>query len=229
MEKPKYINEYRKFGNVFKGGRFNEKGFIDRLVLQVFISLIIVAITLFINNINTAFTQTLTQGIKSTISWNIDFAKTIDTFMNIKDIVPNTKKNLGIGATDTNTSEFIMPVEGTITSEFGERIHPVFKTVSMHNGIDIDAALGTPIKAAQAGKVIKVGEDEINGKYLKIENGIYQTAYAHCQKITVKEGQSVEQGEILGETGETGLVSGPHLHFEILENGIPVNPTEKFK
>ena len=198
--------------------------------MQSFISLVTIATVLLINNININLTNTISEGIKTTINWNIDLSKALGTFSNIGNIIPEAKENLeiakvGIESFEDNPS-FIMPVEGEITSEFGERVHPVFKTVKMHNGIDINGEIGTPIKSSTTGKVLKVGEDAINGKYVRIESGKYEVVYAHCYKISVKEGQSVKQGDILGEVGDTGLASGPHLHFEVQENGKAVSPME---
>ena len=130
---------------------------------------------------------------------------------------------------DTNSSAFIMPLEGEVTSLFGERIHPVFNTIKEHNGIDIDGNYGDKIKASMEGRVSKVGEDSTLGKYIKIENGIYGTLYAHCSKVIVREGQNVKQNDIIAEVGDTGLASGPHLHFEIWADGKPINPLEKIK
>ncbi|KUO72160.1 MAG: hypothetical protein APF77_09630 [Clostridia bacterium BRH_c25] len=230
IPRPKYIKEYRKFGAVFKPNKFGEKSYLDRFLMQSFISLVTVAAVLLINNINISFTNTISEGIKTTINWNMDFSKALGTFSNIGNIIPEAKENLGVAEVGMESFEdnpsFIMPVEGEITSEYGERVHPVFQTVKMHNGIDIDAKIGTPIKSATAGKVLKVAEDEINGKYLRVKSGKYEVIYAHCYKIDVKEGQSVKQGDILGEVGDTGLVSGPHLHFEVQEDGKSVSPME---
>ena len=228
--RPRYVKEYRKFGAAFKTRRYGERNFGDRLLMQSFISLVAVAAVLLVNNINIGIANTISDGIRTTINWNMDFSKVLGTFRTIGNIVPEAKENLGVAQVGIESFEdspsFIFPVEGEITSEYGERIHPVFKTVRMHTGIDIDAAIGTPIKSSAAGTVTTVGEDETNGKYVSIRSGKYDVIYAHCYKITVKEGQKVQQGEIIGETGDTGITSGPHLHFEIQEAGKPVSPME---
>ena len=230
IPRPRYVKEYRKFGAAFKTRRYGERNFGDRLLMQSFISLVAVAAVLLVNNINIGIANTISDGIRTTINWNMDFSKVLGTFRNIGNIVPEAKENLGVAQVGIESFEdsprFIFPVEGEITSEYGERIHPVFKTVRMHTGIDIDAAIGTPIKSSAAGTVTTVGEDETNGKYVSIRSGKYDVIYAHCYKITVKEGQKVQQGEIIGETGDTGITSGPHLHFEIQEAGKPVSPME---
>ncbi|MHB1391946.1 MAG: M23 family metallopeptidase [Clostridia bacterium] len=231
IPKPKYIKEYRKVGSMFKSRKYGEKSYLDRLLMQSFISLVTIGAVLLINNININLTNTITEGIKTTINWNMNFSKALGTFSNIKNIIPEAKKDLGVTGEVQESFEdnpsFIMPVEGEITSEYGERVHPVFKTVKMHTGIDIDSKIGTPIKSSTAGQVLMVGEDAINGKYVRVKIGSYEVVYAHCYKISVKEGQSVKQGDILGEVGDTGVVSGPHLHFEVQENGTAVNPMDK--
>jgi murein DD-endopeptidase MepM/ murein hydrolase activator NlpD len=230
IPRPKYIKEYRKFGTIFRSKKYGEKSYLDRFLMQCFISLVTVAAVLLINNINMSLTNTISEGIKTTINWNMDFSKALGTFSNIGNIIPEAKESLGTAKVGMESFEdnpsFIMPVEGEITSEYGERVHPVFKTVKMHNGIDIDGKIGTPIKSSTAGTVLKVGEDSINGKYIRVKSGKYEVVYAHCYKISAKEGQSIKQGDILGEVGDTGLTSGPHLHFEVQENGKSVSPME---
>lgn len=230
IPRPKYIKEYRKFGTGFRTKKYMEKSYLDRFLLQSFISLVTIAAILLINNININFTNTISEGIKTTINWNMDFSNVLGTFSDIKNIMPEAKENMGVAEVGIESFEdnpsFIMPVEGEITSEYGERVHPVFKTIKMHNGIDIGAQIGTPIKSSTAGNVLKVGEDEINGKYVRVKSGKYEVIYAHCYKISVKEGQSVKQGDILGEVGDTGLASGPHLHFEVQVAGKSVSPME---
>lgn len=230
IPRPRYVKEYRKLGNAFRTKRYEQKSYLDRFHLQSFISLVTIAVILLINNINMSFTNTISEGIKTTINWNLDISSALGTFSDIRNIIPETKENLsvaevGIESFEDNPS-FIMPVEGEITSEYGERVHPVFKTVKMHNGIDIDAEIGTPIKSSTAGTVLKVGEDDINGRYVRVRSGKYDVVYAHCYKVSVKEGQSVRQGDILGEVGDTGLASGPHLHFEVQEAGKSISPME---
>ncbi len=222
----KYVNEYKKFGDVFKFKRFGDKTYFDKLLLQTFVTLIIVALLLLINNINTVITNNISQSVREVMNWNINLNNAVDTFKNFKTVIPDTKKALGITEDNTNIT-FIMPVDGEITSPFGERIHPVFNTAKFHTGIDIDGEIGTAIKSSTSGRVKEVGEDESNGKFVRVESGNYVIIYAHCYKTLVKEGQKVKQGDIIAEVGDTGIVSGSHLHFEIQENNESINPLEK--
>lgn len=222
----RYVNEYKKVGDLFRFKRFGDRTYFDKLLLQTFVTLIIVALLLLVNNVNTVLTNNIAKSVKEVVSWNISLNTALDTFKNINSIIPNTKKSLGLEDKNTEVS-FIMPVDGVITSPFGERVHPIFNTTKLHTGIDIDAEIGTPIKSATNGTVKEVGEDEYNGKFVRITSGKYEIVYAHCHKTLVKEGQKISQGDILAEVGDTGIVSGPHLHFEIQENSQPVNPLDR--
>ncbi len=120
---------------------------------------------------------------------------------------------------------FIRPVNGPIVSGFGMRYHPILKVNRMHNGVDIAAPHGTPIKAAADGEVIFAGYRRGYGNTLIIDHGGgVATLYAHCSALAVGEGTMVRQGQVIGYVGATGLATGPHLHFEVRRNGEPVNP-----
>ncbi len=122
--------------------------------------------------------------------------------------------------------DFMLPLFNTrITSQFGERIHPIFQTLKFHEGIDLKQRYGAAVRAACDGKVIFAGWAEGYGKLiiLKHHKG-YTSYYGHLSKIRVKPGQKVYKGQIIGNVGTTGWTTGPHLHFEIRKNGVPVNP-----
>lgn len=120
----------------------------------------------------------------------------------------------------------IWPVlDGEVSSPFGMREHPVFKDQRFHEGVDIDAPEGTKVRAPLDGLVVEVFDTETMGKGLKIYHGsTIQTVYAHCSKVKVEKDQIVRQGDIIGEVGNTGLSTGPHLHFEVLVNDQQVDP-----
>lgn len=106
-----------------------------------------------------------------------------------------------------------------------KRLHPVLKQVRPHNGIDYAAPTGTPVYAAGDGKVIRAGYDKYNGHHVFIQHGSsYVTRYLHFTRRTVKTGERVRQGQVIGHVGATGLASGPHLHYEFLVNGSHRNP-----
>ncbi|MDF1615960.1 murein hydrolase activator EnvC family protein [Petrocella sp. FN5] len=119
------------------------------------------------------------------------------------------------------------PVPGwyRISSPFGPRVHPIFKTTRMHNGIDIAAPGGIPITAAEKGVVILSKYSSSYGNYIIIDHGSgYATIYAHCSKLLVTTGQAVTRGEKIAEIGSTGWSTGNHLHFGIQIHGEWVDP-----
>lgn len=113
------------------------------------------------------------------------------------------------------TTTFIKPVEGTISSKFGQR-EPTTSTVPKnHTGVDIAANMGTKIISATDGEVVLASEEGDYGKHLKIQIGEVSIIYAHCNNLYVKQGDKITQGQEIAEVGSTGNSTGPHLHFEV--------------
>ena len=112
-----------------------------------------------------------------------------------------------------------------ISSGFSRRrFHPVQKRFKAHLGTDYAAPYGTPILAVGDGTVEKAGYTAGNGRYVKIRhNGTYSTQYLHMRKVLVKQGQRVQQGDVIGEVGSTGLATGPHVCFRFWKNGEQVD------
>lgn len=120
---------------------------------------------------------------------------------------------------------FLMPVLGRISSGFGWRRHPITRRRDFHTGLDIAAPYGTPVRAAESGKIIFAGRYRGYGKMVIIRHsGGYSTRYGHLSRIKAKYGQRVRQGQVIGYVGKSGLATGPHLHFEIRRYGRPINP-----
>lgn len=117
----------------------------------------------------------------------------------------------------------ILPLVGTVTSRYGTREGNEIVS-SNHGGIDIGANEGTVFVAAMSGTVTKASGEGSYGNHLFIQEGDVITVYAHCKTLYVKEGDSISQGQKLGEVGQTGNATGPHLHFEIRKEGRTVNP-----
>ena len=122
------------------------------------------------------------------------------------------------------TTTFIKPVEGTISSQFGQR-EPTTSTVPKnHTGVDIAANMGTKIVASTGGEVVLASEEGDYGKHLKIQIGEVSIIYAHCNNLYVKQGDTISQGQEIAEVGSTGNSTGPHLHFEIRISERTVDP-----
>ena len=124
------------------------------------------------------------------------------------------------------------PINGArLSSSYGKRKHPILGYTKMHTGTDFAAPTGTPIMASGDGKVTKAGWCGGGGNCVKIKhNSTYQTVYAHMSKFGrgIKKGVRVKQGQIIGYVGSTGMSTGPHLHYEVIENGKKVN-SQKLK
>lgn len=122
--------------------------------------------------------------------------------------------------------DFIWPIGSTmITSEYGWRVHPIFGTSRYHSGIDIGADYGESVWASAGGIVVHSGWLGGYGKAVIIDHGGgISTLYAHNSELTVSEGESVYQGQVIAYAGSTGYSTGPHLHFEVREYGEPVSP-----
>jgi murein DD-endopeptidase MepM/ murein hydrolase activator NlpD len=117
------------------------------------------------------------------------------------------------------------PVIGRVTSPYGWRVHPLFHTPEFHTGIDIAAALGTPVRAPADGTVLFAGRMPANGMLVVIDHGNgMSTTYSHLLSSAVRAGEHVRRGQIIATVGSSGWSTGPHLFFEVRENGQPIDP-----
>ncbi len=123
----------------------------------------------------------------------------------------------------------IKPCNGILTDGFGMRLHPILHIKRMHEGIDFTAEIGTPVYATGNGTITFVGNKEGFGLAVEIDHGFgYQTLYAHLSKAIVHDGQKVKRGQEIALTGNSGLSTGPHLHYEVHHDGVAINPEEFF-
>lgn len=121
--------------------------------------------------------------------------------------------------------DYRAPLSGAVTSNFGYREHPVEGEERFHYGVDLAADTGTEIDCFADGTVTAVGESSSYGKYCVVAHeGGYTTLYAHCSRVTASSGASVQRGQKIAEVGETGMATGPHLHFELQRDGVYLNP-----
>lgn len=121
--------------------------------------------------------------------------------------------------------DYCTPVCGTLTSNFGYREHPVEGEERFHYGVDLAADTGTAISCFADGTVTAVGESSSYGRYCIVTHeGGYSTLYAHCSRVTASSGTAVKEGQKIAEVGESGMATGPHLHFELHRDGTYLNP-----
>jgi murein DD-endopeptidase MepM/ murein hydrolase activator NlpD len=135
---------------------------------------------------------------------------------------------LGVVPTDAGAASlqgFVRPASGTLGSGFGPRLHPIYRIVRMHSGVDIGGRTGAPVFAAKEGEILFAGRRGGYGNAVIIEHaGGVNTVYAHLSKIGVSAGDRVATGEAIGLIGSTGLSTGPHLHFEVRVGAVAKDP-----
>ena len=174
-----------------------------------------------LKNINGLNKKNYKSGIKENVIENIN-VKNITDNQEVQGIQNIQNENIN----NKNFGKILWPVKsGKITSKFGNRNHPVLKSVKFHRGVDIAVSLGTPVYAGIRGIVTFAGKRGNYGNLVEIKgsDGI-KVRYAHLSKIDVVAGQRVSDGEKVAETGNTGMSTGPHLHYEIIVDESPVNP-----
>jgi murein DD-endopeptidase MepM/ murein hydrolase activator NlpD len=134
--------------------------------------------------------------------------------------------SLGLHTARLAATPSIMPTQGWLSSAFSAmRVHPILHMARPHEGIDISAPMGSPIEAPAAGVVTDAGWETGYGNTITIDHGFgIVTKFAHASKLLVKDGQRVSRGQRIALVGNSGLATGPHLHYEVHVNGRPVNP-----
>lgn len=191
------------------------------LIKKIFICFCCVSVIFAFKKLDNTFTNVALSKIDYYISdWEYDLKSLGEKL----DKIPNFSKNVPVFK-QIKSSKFISPVNGTITSDYGMRLHPILKVNRMHNGIDISQKEGNPVRAVSDGIVIFVGEEDDLGLKIIIEhkNNI-NTVYGHLKDVYVKKNDHVKQGSIIGTVGNSGLSESPHLHFEIIKDGKPQDP-----
>ena len=172
------------------------------------------------------------------LSDNVDQVKvkqSLDQFYNLRNEAMSGRltRALEIGWTPNYSGDWtelidapsLWPIEGRVTSSFGERMDPFNGEGAFHSGIDIAAAYGTPVHAAGDGDVMASGLGTGYGREITIDHGHdVLTIYGHLSAVAVLPGQHVTRGEIIGYVGQSGRATGPHLHYEVRVHNVPVNP-----
>lgn len=206
-------------------------------MLQIMICIGLFTGALLIRAVDTSFANDIKQKITKALSENIPISelynKAVEKIGNSEDEIGEEETKKKIGDTNrkisTNTgginTDWLNPVDGIITSDFGDRSNPISEDEELHNGVDIAVEEGTAIVAVADGVVVKVDNINTYGNYIKYKvDNDYIVLYAHCSQILVKEGDLVKQGQILAEAGSTGMSTGPHVHYSIWYKGELLNP-----
>ncbi|MBV6440642.1 MAG: M23 family peptidase [Haliscomenobacteraceae bacterium CHB4] len=149
-------------------------------------------------------------------------SKSLDT---IQDLANNQQQMLAsLPSVKPVREDKLQKSIGTL-SGFGYRVHPVYKIRKFHAGLDFPARVGTAIQASGDGTVVEAGWHSGYGNCVKIRHGYgYETLYGHMNKLVVRTGERVKKGQKIGEVGDTGLSTAPHLHYEVHYKGNPINP-----
>lgn len=164
----------------------------------------------------------LTTAVSERDSAERAYQELLDTSRRIEQMIRSSQSG---NRSSESTGSMLWPTSGPITSPFGWRTHPIFGTQRYHSGIDIGADYGDSVVAVDGGVVIYADWMGGYGKAVIVDHGGgISTLYAHNSELLVGEGQRVGKGQTISRVGSTGYSTGPHLHFEVRENGSPVNP-----
>lgn len=198
------------------------------ILKKLLICAIIVAVVLLIKGLSIPIAQNAAEGIKGIITAEFNLRERINF---LRSAIPSFKEKVQrVFGDQEQPSSMIMPVDGPVISGYGMRVHPVLNIEKMHQGIDIDAETGEPVRAALGGVIAEVRTDSYYGNIVIIDHGNQlKTVYGHLGEVKVKEGQQVSQGDTIGLIGNTGISTGSHLHFEVWKEGKPVDPITYLK
>lgn len=169
---------------------------------------------------------------RRSFSLSTDYAKFDFKYSQVKDVISAIESNIHKldqylldKESFLNSTPTILPADGWITSYFGQRISPYLGKLKMHEGLDVGAPYGTPVRAPADGIVTFSGEKAGFGKFVQVDHGYgIETIYAHNQSLSVRSGDKIKRGALLSAVGNTGHSTGPHLHYEVRVNGIAVDP-----
>lgn len=217
------------------------KNFMTRIIIiQLALSLLITGALFLICRTDSNLSQNIKSFYSEMCKNDIAVSEIFDSFKNVvqETFSPSVEFEDATGETETTTGEkadfspvfltvnFTKPIkEGDITSKFGYRISPITNKYSLHSGLDIASPENTKIYSVYDGIVERAEYHEINGNYIVIKHSnTLKTTYNHCNKLLVKEGETVRKGEVIALVGQTGYATGNHLHFEVLLNGKYINP-----
>lgn len=213
-------------------------------VLQIISSLVIILVALYLRFFGGNLYNKVSNKFKNEINKTTSVDEVIEEkekIINKKSVSNKKEKNnnkstdknsiaklqvIPVNTVSENLNSLIWPVvNGTVTSNFGCREDPILNNNSFHSGIDISVNIGTNVFCAFNGVVKEINYNESYGKYIVIKHSKnFETLYAHCSKILLNKGDNVAKGDIIALSGNSGRTTGPHLHFEVIINGVKVDP-----
>lgn len=216
-------------------------GLLKKLSIQLAVVLVVMLVLILLRNTHNKTGDNINSRVKSFFYMDMT-SNAHQAFVSFKGKLEGLLKDNELGTEDNNNSEnqeessipaIVLdsnPIGGEIiiTSHFGDRVSPIDNEKETHTGIDIEVPVDTPVMAVMEGTVVEWKNDENYGLTILISHGNgYTTRYAHLSKIAedaMEPGETVEKGQVIAYSGESGKVTGPHLHFEILINGKAVDP-----
>ena len=169
----------------------------------------------------------LAQVQKDKVKWEKELAEEEKQSRELEALIRSKQSGRSSAASSKFLGRMLWPVSGRISSEFGWRIHPIFKDRRFHAGMDIAVPTGTQVKAAAAGKVLDARYISGYGYTVILDHGDgITTLYGHNSKLDVRAGRAVKQGDTISRAGSTGFSTGPHVHFEVREDGVAKEPRD---
>ena len=201
---------------------------------KIVVATIVLAVVYCLHISETTIGRVVDEGIHYTLSNQTDFNYVVEQIVSHApaaiDLSVLKKVQTAVSRPANPLLYMSKPVSGKIISPFGWRVDPITKQEMMHEGIDIEAILGTNIRATAAGKVKTITDSAQYGKTLILEHSQdIDTFYGHLGEILVSPGDEISQGQVIGKVGKTGMVSGPMLYFEVKEQGKAVDPLTRLK
>ncbi|MBE7035060.1 MAG: M23 family metallopeptidase [Ruminococcaceae bacterium] len=222
---------YRMRGSARAGSRhkaIKERGGRSRIVKQAFLCLALFAFCLYAKFSSAPSFASVRQTIQLMLETQTDFAAIPSQ---LRDFLASYQKQQSTRRTLEQSSSLsanlLCPTDAVITSPFGSRTDPQTGEEAFHYGVDLGAAKGDKIVCAADGVVAEAGESEDYGHYLLISHAdeLY-TLYAHCETVLFAAGESVQAGQLIATVGDSGRVTGPHLHFEVRKGDTWLDPAQ---
>lgn len=201
---------------------------------KIVVASVIFLIVYFVHQSETTLGRTTDEALEYTLSTQTDFNYIIEQIVSHAppsiDLSVLKKVQMVVSKPADPLLYMSKPVAGKIISPFGWRVHPISKQEMMHEGIDIEATLGTNIRAAATGKVKSVAENAQYGKMIILEHSQdIETVYGHLGEIMINQGDLISQGQVIGKVGKTGMVNASILYFELREKGKAIDPETRLK